>query len=353
LADIQNAAASSDRLFPLSLAAEGTCQIGGNLSTNAGGIGVLRYGMARDLVLGLEVVLADGRIWSSLKGLRKDNTGYDLKQLFLGAEGTLGIVTAAVLKLFPAPRETQTCFVAVPSPEAALELLQRAQERAGPAVTGVELMPQTLLGFVLKHMAGARDPLSAPSPWHVLLELSSASATGLRDTLEEVLAAGYEDGLVTDATIAETVEHRNAFWRLREGMSEVQKLEGGSIKHDVSVPVAAVPSFLAEADAAVMQMVPGARIVGFGHLGDGNIHYNVSQPVGADKAAFLARWDDVNALVHGVVAKHGGSISAEHGIGRMKRDLLPGVKDPVELSLMRQMKAVLDPKGILNPGKVL
>ncbi|MEI8146245.1 MAG: FAD-binding oxidoreductase, partial [Alphaproteobacteria bacterium] len=265
----------------------------------------------------------------------------------------LGIITAAVLKLFPAPRSLEAAWVAVPSPEAALELLQRAQERAGPAVTGVELMPQTLLGFVLKHMAGARDPLSAPSPWHVLLELSSASATGLRDTLEEVLAAGYEDGLVTDATIAETVEHRNAFWRLREGMSEVQKLEGGSIKHDVSVPVAAVPSFLAEADAAVMQMVPGARIVGFGQLGDGNIHYNVSQPVGADKAAFLARWDDVNALVHGVVAKHGGSISAEHGIGRMKRDLLPGVKDPVELSLMRQMKAVLDPKGILNPGKVL
>lgn len=353
LQETQDAAAAVNRLFPLNIGSKGSCTIGGNLSTNAGGTQAIAYGMARDLVLGLEVVLADGRVWNGLRTLKKDNTGYDLKHLFMGAEGTLGVITGAVLKLFPAPRAIEAAWVAVPSPAAALALLERAQERAGPTVTGFELMPRNLFGFVLKHLAGARDPLAAPAPWYVLMELSTASAQGLRETLEEILAAGFEAGIVEDAAIAETIDQRNAFWRLREGMSEVQKFEGGSIKHDVSVPVAAVPAFIAEANAACEALIEGCRVVPFGHLGDGNIHYNVSQPVGADKEAFLARWDEVQALVHGIVRKFGGSISAEHGIGRMKRDLLPGVKDPVELELMRSLKALLDPKGILNPGKVL
>jgi FAD/FMN-containing dehydrogenase len=353
LQQAQDAAAEANRLFPLNIGSKGSCTIGGNLSTNAGGTQAIAFGMARDLVLGLEVVLADGRIWHGLRTLKKDNTGYDLKHLFMGAEGTLGIITAAVLKLFPAPRSVEATWVAVPSPEAALELLTRAQERAGPSVTGFELMPRNLFEFVLKHLAGARDPLAAPSPWYCLVELSTASATGLRETLEEILAAGFEAGIVEDAALADTIDQRNSFWRMREGMSEVQKLEGGSIKHDVSVPVAAVPAFIAEAVPACEALIPGCRPVPFGHLGDGNIHFNISQPVGGDRAQFLARWDEAQALVHGIVAKFGGSISAEHGIGRMKRELLPGVKDPVELELMRTLKGVLDPKGILNPGKVL
>lgn len=353
LQQAQDAASEVNRLFPLNIGSKGSCSIGGNLATNAGGTQAIAFGMARDLVLGLEVVLADGRVLNGLRTLKKDNTGYDLKHLFIGAEGTLGIITAAALKLVPAPRSIEAAWVAVPSPDAALLLLQRAQERAGNAVTGFELMPDNLMGFVYRHMANTRDPLASASPWHVLMELSSGSATGLRETLEDVLGVAFEDGIVTDATIAESVEQRNAFWRLREGTSEVQKFEGGSIKHDVSVPVARVPAFIAQANEAVLKLVPGCRPVPFGHLGDGNIHYNVSQPIGADKAAFLDRWDEVNTLVHGIVAQHGGSISAEHGIGRMKRDLLPGVKDPVELALMRQIKALLDPTGILNPGKVL
>lgn len=353
LQEAQDAAAAVNRLFPLNIGSKGSCTIGGNLSTNAGGTQAVAYGMARDLVLGLEVVLADGRIWNGLRTLKKDNTGYDLKHLFMGAEGTLGVITGAVLKLVPAPRSIEAAWVAVPSPAAALDLLQRAQERAGPSVTGFELMPRNLFEFVLRHLAGARDPLAAPAPWYVLMELSTASAGGLRATLEEILASGFEAGIVEDAALADTIDQRNAFWRLREGMSEVQKFEGGSIKHDVSVPVATVPAFIAEANAACEALIEGCRVVPFGHLGDGNIHYNVSQPVGADKDAFLARWDEVQALVHGIVGRYGGSISAEHGIGRMKRDLLPGVKDPVELDLMRSLKALLDPKGILNPGKVL
>lgn len=349
----QEAAAAVDRLFPLNIGSKGSCTIGGNLSTNAGGTQAIAFGMARDVALGLEVVLADGRVWNGLRTLKKDNTGYDLKHLFMGAEGTLGVITAAVLKLVPAPRSIEAAWVGVPTPEAALALLNRAQERAGHAVTGYELMPRVLFEFVLKHLAGARDPLADPSAWYVLLELSSASARGMRDTLEEVLTSGFQEGLVTDAAIADTIDQRNAFWRLREGMSEVQGQEGGSIKHDVSVPVAAVPALIAEGDAAILKLIPGARPIPFGHLGDGNIHYNVSQPIDADKDAFLDRWDELNMLVHGIVARMGGSISAEHGIGRMKRELLPTVKDPVEMDLMRSMKALLDPKNILNPGKVL
>jgi FAD/FMN-containing dehydrogenase len=353
LANAQAAAAAADRLFPLSLGAEGSCTIGGNLSTNAGGTGALAYGVARDLVLGLEVVLAGGRVWKGLNKLKKDNTGYDLKNLFVGAEGTLGIITAAVLKLFPRPRAVETAFVGVPSPRAALALLNLARERAGGMVTGFELIARLPLAFAVQHGIGCRDPLAAPHPWYVLLELSSQNAEGLRTTLEDVLAAGSEQDLVEDATIAASLDQANSFWHLRVSLTETQKPEGGSIKHDVSVPLAAVPDLIAEASAAVEALIPGSRPVAFGHLGDGNIHFNVSQPVGADAEKFLARWGEVNTVVHGIVAKHAGSISAEHGIGRLKRDLLPKVKDPVAIELMRALKSTLDPNGILNPGKVL
>ncbi|MBN9434572.1 MAG: FAD-binding oxidoreductase [Bosea sp.] len=354
LADVQAAAEAADRLFPLSLGAEGSCRIGGNISSNAGGTAVLAYGNTRDLVLGLEVVLADGRVWEGLNALRKDNTGYDLKQLFIGGEGTLGVITAAVLKLFPRPKGQAVAFVAVESPAAALSLFQLARERAGHDLSGFELMPRIGLDFVLAHLPGTRDPLAAPSPWYVLIEIGSGhSDEAASATLEDVLGTAFEAGTVADAALAQSLADRQAFWHLRHGMSEAQKPEGGSIKHDISVPVARVPAFLDEAIAAVEAMVPGCRPVPFGHLGDGNIHFNVSQPVGADKAAYLARWEEMNALVHGIVARYHGSISAEHGIGVLKRDLLPGVKGPVAMDMMRSIKAALDPNGILNPGKML
>jgi len=349
----QQAAAAAGRLFPLSLGAEGSCTIGGNLSTNAGGTGALAYGVARELVLGLEVVLADGRILNNLRKLKKDNTGYDLRHLFIGAEGTLGIITAAVLKLFPRPRAVETAFIGVPSPHAALALLNLAEERAGGSVTSFELIPRIALEFAVKHAPMCRDPLAGAHPWYVLLELSSQAREGLRGLMEEILAAGVERTLVEDATIAASIEQTNAFWLLRHHIADTQKYEGGSIKHDVSVPVNAVPDFIAEATAAVEAMIPGCRPVPFGHLGDGNIHYNLSQPVGADRAAFIARWDEINDAVFAIVGKLGGSISAEHGIGVMKRELLPDVKDPVAFDLMRSFKRLLDPNGILNPGKVL
>jgi D-lactate dehydrogenase (cytochrome) len=353
LAKAQEAAAAADRLFPLSLGAEGSCMIGGNLSTNAGGTGALAYGVARDLVLGIEVVLADGSVLRGLNKLKKDNTGYDLKNLFIGAEGTLGVITAATLKLFPAPKTVETALVGVPSPQAAVEFLNLVQERSNRAATSFELFCRLAVDFALRHGAGCRDPLAAPHPWYVLVQLSSAAQQDLRAVLEAALAAGMERGLVGDAAIAERLEHRRAFWHLRDVLPEAQKPEGGSIKHDISVPVAAVPDFLREADAAVAAVVPGCRPVPFGHLGDGNIHYNITQPVGADKAAYLARWDEMNAAVHAVVTKLGGSISAEHGIGLLKRKLLPQVKDPVALDLMRNLKRTLDPNNILNPGKVV
>jgi len=353
LANAQAAAAAAERLFPLSLAAEGSCTIGGNLATNAGGTAVLAYGNARELVLGLEVVLADGRIWNGLSKLKKDNTGYDLKQLFVGAEGTLGVITAAVLKLFPRPHAVETAFAGVASPRAALALLNLTEERAGGAVTSFELMPRIAVEFALRHGAGTRDPLGAPHPWYVLIELSSAAREGLRASLEELLASAAERGLLADAAIATSIEQAQSFWHLRNLISETQRPEGGSIKHDVSVPVAAVPAFIEAASAAVETLIPGCRPVPFGHLGDGNVHFNVSQPVGADKAEFLAQWGTVNACVHDIVGKFHGSISAEHGIGRLKRDLLPHVKDPVTLELMRALKHTLDPNGILNPGKLL
>jgi len=349
----REAAAAVDRLYPQLLPSEGTCTIGGNLSTNAGGTAALAYGIARSHVLGIEVVLADGRILHDLNKLKKDNTGYDLKNLFIGAEGTLGVITAAVLRLAPRPRSVETAFVGVPSPEAALALLTITAENAGGGVTSYELMPREGMEIVLHHADGCRDPLAAPHPWYVLIELSSQSKSGLREVMEDVLAQGSERGLVVDATIAESLEQVKAFWRIREMFGEAQRHAGGSIKHDVSVPVATVPAFLKDAHAAVIALIPDARPLPFGHLGDGNIHYNVSQPIGADKADFLKRWDEMNAAVFAVVKKYGGSISAEHGIGVLKRDLLPSVKDPVALDLMRNLKRMLDPKGILNPGKVL
>jgi FAD/FMN-containing dehydrogenase len=299
------------------------------------------------------VVLADGRILNNLNKLKKDNTGYDLKNLFIGAEGTLGIITAAVLRLVPRPRSVETAFAGVTSAEAALELLGLAQELTGGDVTSFEIMTRQGVELVLENAAGCRDPLASPHDWYVLIELSSQQREGLRELLEDVLAQAMERGLVADATIADSLEQGKAFWRIRELFGEVQRFAGGSIKHDVSVPVAAVPAFIKEANAAVVALIPGARPMPFGHLGDGNIHYNVNQPIGADKDDYLSRWDDVNAAVFAVVKKYGGSISAEHGIGVMKRDLLPSVKDPVALDLMRSLKAMLDPKGILNPGKVL
>jgi len=271
----------------------------------------------------------------------------------VGAEGTLGIITAAVLKLFARPSAVETAFAGVPSPAAALDLIHLAQEHGGGTVTSFELMPRIAIDFTLRHGPGIRDPLQAAHPWYVLIELSGSAPHTLRGSLEDMLETGIERGLVTDAVVAASLDQARAFWSIRTLITETQKPEGGSIKHDVSVPVAAVPAFIAEASAAVEALIPGCRPVPFGHLGDGNIHFNVNQPVGADKAAFLARWGEMNALVHGIVGKHGGSISAEHGIGRLKRDLLPTVKDPVAMELMRAIKRTLDPNGILNPGKVL
>jgi FAD/FMN-containing dehydrogenase len=353
LARARDAAAVVDRLYPQLLPSEGTCTIGGNLSTNAGGTAAIAHGIARSHALGLEVVLADGRVLNDLNKLKKDNTGYDLKNLFIGAEGTLGVITAAVLRLVPRPRSIETAFAGVASAQAALELLGIAQERSGGEVTSFEIMTREGIELVLRHGQGCRDPLAAPYAWYVLMELSSQRREGLRDVLEAVLAEGLERGLVRDATIADSLEQAKAFWRVREMFGEVQRHAGGSIKHDISVPVAAVPAFISEANAAVTALIPGVRPLPFGHLGDGNIHYNVTQPLGADQEEFLKRWDEVNTIVFAVVKKYGGSISAEHGVGVMKRDLLPSVKDPVALDLMRTLKRMLDPKGILNPGKVL
>jgi FAD/FMN-containing dehydrogenase len=346
LAAVQTAAASVDRLFPLSLAAEGTCQIGGNLSTNAGGVHVLRYGNARDLVLGLEVVTADGEVWDGLRSLRKDNTGYDLKHLFLGAEGTLGVITAAVLKLFPRHRDVATVFAAVPTVEAAVGLLARVRGTIEDAVLAFELIPRLGLELVTRHVPGTTDPLAIASPWYVLCDLTVPRAAA-----EQVLAEATETGHVSDAVLAQTPAQAAALWRLRETLSEAQKPEGGSIKHDVSVPVSRIGLFVKEATAAVSRLVPGIRPVPFGHLGDGNLHFNLSQPIDMDKDAFLSRWEEVNRVVHDIVAELGGSISAEHGIGQAKREEIRRYKSPVEIALMERIKRALDPKGILNPGK--
>ena len=351
LADIQKRAEEAGRFFPLSLASEGSCQIGGNLSSNAGGTGVLAYGAARELVLGLEVVLADGRTWNGLRTLRKDNTGYDLKSLFLGAEGTLGVITAAALKLYPRPERLETALVALPDPHAALALLHDLGDIGGD-LSAFEIMPHIGIEFVLRHVPGVRDPFDAPHPWYVLAEVSGGGA-GLRETFEHALMAGFERRIITDVVIAQNQSQREDFWRLRHGLSEAQKPEGGSIKHDISVPVSRMPEFIERASAAVTEFLPGCRPVAFGHMGDGNVHFNVSQPEGMEREAFLAQWEAMNAVVHAIVMEMDGSISAEHGIGILKRDLLPSVKSPVELEMMRMLKATLDPRGILNPGKLI
>lgn len=354
LADIQAAAENVGRLFPLSLGSEGSCQIGGNLSTNAGGTAVLSYGNMRHLCLGLEVVLPTGEVWNGLRRLKKDNTGYDLRDLFIGAEGTLGVITGAVLKLFPQPLGHEVAFAGLKSVKDALALFERASSRCGPALTGFELMPRLGVDFTTRHIPGVRDPLATRHDWYVLIDISTSDAadTAAR-MMEAVLAEGMEAGLIENAVIAASEEQRKALWHMRESMSPAQKPEGGSIKHDVSVPVSAIPDFMAKADAAVTAAIPGARICSFGHMGDGNIHYNISQPVGADGKAFLARWQEINHIVHGIVLSFGGSISAEHGIGQLKRDELAEIREPIEMDLMGRIKRAFDPAGIMNPGKVV
>ncbi len=354
LATAQQIAESAGRLFPLSLASEGSCQIGGVLATNAGGLAVLAYGNARDLALGLEVVLADGRVWHGLKALRKDNAGYDLKDLFVGSEGTLGIITAAVLRLFPQAAERVTCMAGLQSLDRAPEVFTRIHDAAGSTLTAFEILPRIGIDFAVKHGNAATDPFQAQHAWYLLFELTSPRAgEALQGLAETQFQDAMEAGLIDDAVVAGSAKQAQALWQLRESMSEVQKHEGGSIKHDVSVPVALVPEFIARADQLVALMVPGARPVPFGHLGDGNIHYNVSQPPYMDRDVFLANWEALNAAIHEIVLDLGGSISAEHGIGRMKRDLLPHAKGDVAVALMREIKASFDPNGILNPGKLL
>ncbi|WP_298723902.1 FAD-binding oxidoreductase [uncultured Ferrovibrio sp.] len=354
LQNIQQAAREAGKLFPLSIGSEGSCTIGGNLSTNAGGNAVLRYGNTRDLTLGLEVVLPDGQIWDGLRGLRKDNTGYDLKHLFIGGEGTLGIITAAVLKLYPAPAAVATAFSAVPNPRAAIELLSMAKTASGGQVTGFELLPRIGLDYVLRHTPATSDPLAERYPWYVLMEFSSGRDDGsIGTTLETVLADGFEKGLVLDAAIAQSEAQRTAFWKIREAMSSAQKPEGGSIKTDISVPVSLMPDFIEQASKAVEDLIPGVRIVAFGHIGDGNVHFNPSQPVGWEPAKFMAYWDQVHQIVHDIAHKMNGSISAEHGVGRMKIDEITQYKSPVEIELMRKIKRAFDPDNIMNPGKVI
>ena len=354
LSDIQDTADAQACLFPLSLAAEGSCQIGGNLSTNAGGINVLRYGNARDLVLGLEVVLPDGRIWNGLRALGKDNTGYALRHLFVGAEGTLGIITAAVLKLFPRPTETCTALCALSSLEGATKLLNRARSLSGDAVTAFELIPRIGLEMCVKHIAGASDPFAAPHEWYVLTEFSTSRPdVSVRGSFETLLETAFEEGIIADAVVAESGEQEKSLWRLRESLPEAQKHEGGSIKHDISVPVSRVPAFITEGMAAIAKHFPGARPVPFGHLGDGNIHFNISQPIGADKDSYLARWVEMNRVVHDIVVGMEGSFSAEHGIGLLKVDEMKHYKDPIELDLMLRLKHAFDPQNLMNPGKVV
>ncbi len=354
LAEIQSAAASVDRLFPMSLGSEGSCQLGGNLSTNAGGTAVLRYGMMRDLVLGLEVVLPDGRVLDSLKPLRKDNTGYDLRDLFIGAEGTLGVITAAACKLVSRPAWTLTAFVGVTEPQAAVALLSRLRGFTSDAVSTFELVPRIALELVLQHVPGTSDPLDQPHPWYVLLEIGMGrGAEAARESIEAELAAAMESGEIADAAIAANEAQREMFWRLRETIPEAQRREGASIKHDISVTTGELPHFIVEGGALLAQLAPGARLVSYGHLGDGNLHFNLSPARGGNAEEFLCLAPQVNRAVHDLVARYGGSFSAEHGIGQLKRADLLRYKHLVAIELMRSIKQAVDPNGIMNPGKVL
>jgi len=354
LGNLQKAAEEAGRLFPLSLASEGSCEIGGNLSTNAGGTGVLRYGNTRELVLGLEVVLPSGEIWDGLRGLRKDNTGYDLKQLFVGAEGTLGVITAAVLKLFPLPRSRATVVAALQDPDRALDLLMRTLEACGERLTGFELFSDFCLSLVLKHFPDASAPFARRFPQYVLMELSDTRpGDAVASLAEGVLGAALEDGDILDAAIAQSNAQAKAFWKLRELISEAQAHEGPNVKHDVSIPISGIPDFIRATDAELARAHPGVRMVTFGHVGDGNVHYNVSAPEGIAPDVFVRQTAAINLIVHDSVARFRGSISAEHGLGQSKRDEIRRYKSPLELELMRKIKSALDPHGIMNPGKVL
>ncbi|HWZ49478.1 MAG TPA: FAD-binding oxidoreductase [Herbaspirillum sp.] len=354
LQTIQESAADHGRLFPLSLAAQGSCTIGGNLSTNAGGTGVLRYGNTRDLCLGLEVVTAQGEVFSSLRGLRKDNTGYDLRGLFIGAEGTLGIITAAVLKLFPQPKAKVTALAALRTPQQALTLLTMAQDRCGAALTAFELMSDVCLQLVYRHFPATPMPFSEPHAQYVLLELSdSESEAHAQALLQQLLADAMQAALVDDAVVAGSLTQSLSLWALREQISEAQAREGKNIKHDVSLPISRIGDFIDATDALLQQRFPGCRMVTFGHLGDGNLHYNVAAPIGVDDSDFIASQSAINLIVHDSVDRHGGSISAEHGIGVLKREELRRYKSPLELQLMRNIKQALDPLNLMNPGKIL
>lgn len=353
LATLQQVADEADRLFPLSLAAEGSCQIGGNLSTNAGGVQVLRYGNARELTLGLEVVLPSGEVWDGLRGLRKDNTGYDLKQLFIGAEGTLGVITAAVLKLFPKPRGGSTAFVALAAQADALRLLALVQSRCGDRLTAFELISALCVELVRRHMPRVPAPFARTYPQYVLLELSDTLGEGVGALVESVLAEAIERGIALDAVIAASGEQARALWALRENISEAQAAEGPNVKHDISIPISRIPAFIEACDRRLADAFPGVRMVTFGHVGDGNLHYNAAHPEGSDPQAFLARSAEINRIVHDCVHEFGGSISAEHGLGQYKREEILRYKQPVEIELMRAVKRALDPLGIMNPGKVL
>ena len=360
LKTIQETAAQNDRLFPLSLGAEGSCTIGGNLSTNAGGVQVLHYGNARQLVLGIEVVTPQGEVWNGLRALKKDNTGYDLRDLYLGAEGTLGIITKAVLKLWPKPKDVATAWIAVPSPEAAVELLSGAHAASEDNVTSCELMARQGIDFVLDHIPGSTDPLQEKYDWYVLLEWSSTRArrpgtneTGLAEKMEAYLGEAMEKGLVLDAALAQNESQARAFWAIRENHSEGQKREGPSIKHDISVSVSKIAGFMAEGVAAMKKALPDCRPVVFGHVGDGNLHFNCQSPSGWNKAQFMAYHHAISGPVYDLVVSHGGSISAEHGIGRLKVEDLAHYRSKVELDTMRAIKRALDPQNLMNPGKIL
>jgi FAD/FMN-containing dehydrogenase len=341
-------------LFPLSLAAEGSCTIGGNLATNAGGTGVLRYGNTRELCLGLEVVTAQGELWDGLRGLRKDNTGYDLRDLYIGAEGTLGVITGAVLKLYPQPKAGITALVALSSCRDALELLKLAQDTAGPTLTGYELMSDVCLRLVRRHFPALPHPFPETHPQYALLELSShESEQHAVRLLEQTIENALEAGLAQDAVVATSIAQSRALWAIREHIPLAQAADGKNIKHDISLPVSSIPDFIERTDSALQAAFPGCQVVCFGHLGDGNLHYNIAPPEGIGHDSFLAHQDAVNRIVHDSVAAMNGSISAEHGVGALKRDELPRYKPAVELDMMRAIKAALDPLGIMNPGKIL
>ena len=354
LQTLQEAADAEDRLFPLSLGSEGSCQIGGNISSNAGGTGVLAYGNTRDLVMGLEVVLADGRIWNGLNRLKKNNTGYDMKHLFIAGEGTLGIVTAAVLKLFPKPKGTSMALAALDSPQQALGFFNNMQSACGPSLTAFELIERRPFDFLYKHFDQHRDPISNNHPWYVLVEISSQNSQDHAESLmQRALESGSEQGLVRDAAIASSLAQNKEFWLMRENISWAQKHEGISIKHDISVPIANIPIFLEKAEAAIFKVHPGIRVVCFGHMGDGNLHYNLTQPEGWEPPRFRALEQQFNEAVYDVLARLGGSISAEHGIGRMKMAKLASLKMGAEMDMMVAIKQALDPNGIMNPGKLI